>query len=60
MITVGDNRYYVKQALKWTTDVGYGIDEISSDWATRSSGWREDSPGEDGQIVLRSQLQLLF
>ena len=60
VITVGVNRYFAKHALKWTTDVGFALDEISSDWATRSSGWREDSPGEDGQVVLRSQLQLLF
>ncbi len=60
VITVGVNRYFVKHALKWTTDVGFAFDEISSDWATRSAGWREDSPGEDGQVVLRSQLQVLF
>ncbi len=40
--------------------MGFAFDEISSDWATGGAGWREDSPGEDGQVVLRSQFQLLF
>ncbi len=34
MITVGVNRYFTKHALKWTTDVGFALDEISSDRAT--------------------------
>ena len=60
VITVGVNRYFVKHSMKWTTDVGIGLDEVSSDWANDGAGWREDSPGEDGQVVLRSQFQVLF
>lgn len=60
VITAGVNRYFAKHALKWTTDIGLGFDPVSSDWASSGAGWRTDAPGEDTQIVLRSQLQLLF
>lgn len=60
VLTVGVNRYWSKHALKWTTDVGIAFDEIHTEWESSGAGWRDDSPGEEGQIVVRSQLQLLF
>lgn len=59
-ITVGVNKYFNKHNLKWQTDVGFGLDEVESIWSTSSAGWRTDPVGEDGQIALRSQFQLLF
>lgn len=60
VLTVGANRYWAKHNLKWQTDVGFGLNPVASIWSTSSAGWRTDSVGDDGQIVLRSQIQLLF
>jgi hypothetical protein len=58
IFTLGVNRYWAKHGLKWTTDLGFGIDSVPT---TQSiTGWRADSLAEDGQIVLRTQLQLTF
>jgi hypothetical protein len=46
--------------LKWQTDFGYGFDSVDSMFAQSGAGWLPDSPNEDGQIVIRSQMQLLF
>jgi hypothetical protein len=65
--TIGVNKYWNKHGLKWTTDVGYGFDAVESFWVSGSgngaerAGWRADaSDEEDGQFVIRTQLQLLF
>lgn len=58
--TIGVNKYIDKHNLKWTTDVGYGIDAVNSPFSSSGVGWRADAGDEDGQIVFRSQLQLLF
>ncbi len=60
VITVGVTRYISKHSLKWTTDVGFALDEISAPWNSSGAGWRTDGTGEDGQVVVRSQFQLLF
>ena len=60
VITLGVNKYWDKHNLKWQSDLGFAFDEVSSAWASDSSGWRADAPGEDGQIVVRTQVQLLF
>lgn len=60
VFTVGVNKYWNRHGLKWTTDVGFGFDEVSALVGTGGTGWRPDPTDEDGQIVIRSQLQLLF
>lgn len=60
VITVGVNKYFAGHQVKWTTDVGYGLDAVNSNWASNSLGYRADGMDEDGQLVLRSQLQLTF
>jgi len=60
VVTVGVNKYWNKHNLKWTTDVGLGLDAVNSPWSSSGVGWRADTGDEDGQIVVRSQLQLLF
>jgi hypothetical protein len=60
VITVGVNKYWNKHALKWTTDVGFGLDQVNPVFAQSGVGWRGDVADEDGQIVIRSQVQLLF
>jgi hypothetical protein len=58
--TLGVTKFWDKHNLKWQTDIGYGFDPVDSAFAQSSAGWLPDSPNEDGQIVIRSQLQLLF
>jgi len=60
IVTVGVNRYFAKHALKWTTDVGVAFEPIDIRFAALGAGWRTDTAGENGQVVIRSQLQLLF
>ena len=60
VITFGFNKYWDRHNLKWQTDVGYGLNPVDAAWAQESAGYRADAPGQDGQIVVRSQLQLLF
>lgn len=58
IFTVGATRYFSGQNAKWTTDVGFGLEEVEV--ADPITAWRVDAPGQDGQIVLRTQLQILF
>lgn len=60
VITLGVNRYWAKHNLKWTTDLGFGLNEVAGSWASTSSGWQTDALDQDGQIVFRTQMQLLF
>jgi len=60
VLTVGFNRYFPGNHVKWSTDIGYGFQPVDSFWAQSSVGWRADEAGESGQIVIRSQLQLTF
>jgi hypothetical protein len=56
--------------LKWTTDVAWSNDSLadgaanagigSADWTGIGNGWRSDILNNDGQMLLRTQLQLLF
>jgi hypothetical protein len=59
LLTVGFNKYFSKQSLKWTTDFGYGFDSLDTSAGERV-GWQQDAPDEDGQFVFRTQLQLYF
>jgi hypothetical protein len=60
VMTIGVTKFWDKHNLKWQTDFGYGFDPVDSTFAQSSAGWLPDSPNEDGQIVIRSQMQLLF
>jgi len=60
LLTVGFNKYFSKHQLKWSTDIGFAFDSVESTWATTGAGWQTDADGEDGQMVVRSQFQLLF
>ena len=58
VVTIGVNRYVVHHRLKWTADVGIGLSEVGGFWSSTGAGWRRDRTGEDGQVVVRAQLQL--
>jgi hypothetical protein len=60
IVTVGLNRFWARHALKWTTDLGYAFEPVDAAWGGAGVGWRADEAGGDGQIVLRTQLQILF
>ncbi len=60
VITFGVSRFWDKHALKWSTDVGIGLNEVAEAFSASGAGWRTDASGQDGQIVVRSQMQLLF
>ncbi len=59
LLTFGVNKYFSKHQVKWTTDVGYAIDGVTSTFASDSKEWRTSGENDD-QIVFRTQLQLLF
>ena len=66
VVTVGVNRYFHQHQVKWSTDIGFGLDEVTTTWGDGFigdggdiTGWRTDSAGSDGQVVIRSQLQFV-
>lgn len=62
VITFGANRYFAGNTLKWTTDVGIGLNEITPYWGAGATniGYRADVAGESTQVVIRSQIQVQF
>jgi hypothetical protein len=58
VVTVGVNKYYAGHNAKMTLDVGYGFNGVVS--PAQITGWRPDAGDNDGQWVIRTQLQLLF
>jgi hypothetical protein len=60
LVTAGFNWYLHGQQIRWTTDVGVGLKPVSATFASDSADWLADDPDRDGQVVVRSQLQVLF
>ncbi len=60
VFTAGVNYYMHGHNAKWTTDLGYGINEVASPWSSSGVAWRTDPSDQDGQIVFRTQFQLLY
>lgn len=58
VFTGGVNYYFSGHNAKWTTDFMYGFDEVLV--GDTITGLRSDGLDEDGQFVLRTQLQILF
>ena len=58
IVTVGIVKYLDGHRAKWTTDLGIGFNEVRL--APAITGFRTDGAGEDGQIVIRTQLQIAF
>lgn len=54
----GLNSNFMNRSVRWTNEVGYSWNEISSEFNLENSGF--SSVGEDPQFVLRSSLQFLF
>ncbi len=66
VLTVGINHYMKRHGLKLMSDVGYSfnalntVDGVGVSWISDSPGWRADTAGTDGQMVIRGQIQLAF
>ncbi|MHC4429819.1 MAG: hypothetical protein ACYS0D_14645 [Planctomycetota bacterium] len=58
ILTVGVNKYFAGHNAKWSTDVGVAFDSIAV--GVPVTGYRADAVGSDGQVVIRSQLQIIF
>jgi hypothetical protein len=58
IFTLGVTKYFDGQHAKWTTDIGIGLDAVAG--AAPITGWRDDATSEDGQVVIRTQLQVAF
>jgi len=60
LLTVGANYYFDGHDLKLSTDIGFSFSHIENVWDSDIAGWIVDAPGHEPQIVIRTQLQLLF
>lgn len=68
VLTAGFNRYFARHRLKWQTDVAYSFNAMNRvsiggntfGWPVEFQGWRPDAAGSNGQVLVRSQLQMLF
>jgi len=70
ILTGGFNWYQLKHHAKFTLDFSYALNPIVNDafgpgpdpdsFGSSSLGFRSDADGEDGQLVLRAQYQLLW
>jgi len=67
VITAGANWYLARNRIKLSGDIGYGLNGVSPLLGNGFLGgggggasWRADAPGEDGQLVIRTQAQLVF
>ena len=60
VVTFGANYYFDGHGAKWTTDIGFALNEISDEWDFSLPGYRVQSSDSAPQIVFRTQFQLLF
>ncbi len=60
LLTLGANYYFDGQDIKFSADIGFGINPVSQAWNNNLPGWRADPGTTAPQIVIRTQLQLLF
>ena len=58
LLTLGVNKYFAGHNAKWSTDFGYGVDPVI--FPADITGWRPDFADEEGQFVVRTQIQLFF
>lgn len=60
VITFGGNYYIDGHDVKLTADIGFGISQVESAWNSSIASWRIDAEGAEPQVVIRTQVQLLF
>lgn len=59
-VTFGTNYYFDGHGAKWTTDIGFALNEISEEWDFSIAGYRTQMIDSAPQVVFRTQFQLLF
>jgi hypothetical protein len=59
LVTIGFNHYLDGQDMKFSTDFGFSLGEVSGVMANTITGWSKDKKRRD-QAVIRTQLQLMF
>jgi hypothetical protein len=66
IFTIGFNKYFAEHNAKATVDLGVAFDPIlggatvGDEFASPITGWRQDAGDEDGQVILRGQMQIVF
>ena len=60
ILTFGANYYFDGHSAKWTTDIGFALNEISDEWDFSITGYQLQTTASAPQIVFRTQFQLLF
>jgi hypothetical protein len=60
VVTVGTNYYFNDHNLKFTADIGVGLDQLELLWDSDIAGWRDETDQANPQVVIRMQMQLLF
>ena len=65
IVTSGFNYYIEGHDVKWTTDIGFSLTEIppsggQGGWGTELAGWRDVPQDGIPEVVIRSQLQIVF
>jgi len=60
IVSAGINYFLQRWNVRLTADVGYALNAVDDRWDASAAGYLIDTAGEEGQIVVRSQLQLLF
>ncbi|MHC4317231.1 MAG: porin [Planctomycetota bacterium] len=71
ILSVGINKYFADHHAKWTTELGFAMDGIlghdeaaggfdGNTGAFPLAGWRADPDGDDGQVTIKTQIQIVF
>jgi hypothetical protein len=60
IFTFGANHYLDGHDLKWSSDIGFGASQVEDFWINSRAGYRTDAEDAEPQIVIRTQIQLLF
>ena len=60
VLTLGGNYYIDGQDVKFSADIGFGLNPVGSAWNAGIAGWRFEPAGVRPQVVVRTQFQLLF
>ena len=60
ILTLGGNYYLDGHDVKFSADIGFGLNSVGSAWDSGIASWRSDALGVRPQVVVRTQFQLLF
>ena len=58
IVTIGGNYFVAGHRVKLSMDVGYSFNKMEDEWDY--AGYQVDASDQDGQVLIRTQAQLLF